>query len=237
MIKLQKTNEISPFYEKKVECIHCQKTFPSLKVRSKFIKIESTESDFRPIYSDENINALFYNVFVCEHCGFSFTEDFSKYFAPGLKEIIEERITKKWISRSFHGERSLSQALQAYQLALVCGNLKKEKFVTLAGLAIRTAWLYRSIHNENQELRFIKIARDLYLDSFSTEDYAGTGMSHTRILYMVAELSRRMGDFENATRFFSKIIENQRNGGEVKIIEMAKAQWQLVREERDQITS
>ena len=62
-------------------------------------------------------------------------------------------------------------------------------------------------------------------------------MSHTRILYMVAELSRRMGDFENATRFFSKIIENQRNGGEVKIIEMAKAQWQLVREERDQITS
>lgn len=233
---MQKTNEITPFYEKKVECIYCKKSFPTLKVRTKFIHVESMESDFRPIYSAANVNALYYNVFVCQHCGFSFTEDFSTYFAPGLKESINKQITEKWIPHSFHGERTFSQALQAYQLALVCGNLKKEKFVTLAGLSLRTAWLYRSIHNEVQECRFLKIARDLYLESFTTEDYASTGMSSTRILYMIAELSRRIGDLEMATKYFSKIIENQRNAGEVKIIEMAKEQWQLVRIEREKIT-
>ena len=87
--------EVSPYYEKKVDCLCCKKTFPTYKVRSKSIKVDHTDTDFCPIYSDSNVNALFYNIFVCEHCGFSFTEDFSKYFAPGTREVIEEQITKK----------------------------------------------------------------------------------------------------------------------------------------------
>ncbi len=225
--------EISPFYEKQIECIHCKKKFPSYKVRSKFIKIDHTETDFRPIYSDSNVNALFYNVFVCEHCGFSFTEDFSKYFAPGVREEIQEQITKKWVHHNFNGERSISQAIQAYKLALLCGTMKKEKFVSLAGLALRLAWIYRSLENEEQENRFLKMARDYYIESFSVEDYEGTQMSSVRIMYMIAELSRRLNDLENATRFFSKVIEKQSIGGEAKLIDMAKEQWQLVREERE----
>ncbi|MDM5334870.1 DUF2225 domain-containing protein [Ureibacillus composti] len=227
--------EISPFYEKKVVCLNCKETFPTLKVRSKFIKVAHSDSDFRPIYSDSNVNALFYNVFVCEHCGFSFTEDFSKYFAPGIKEEIERKITQKWVPHSFSGERTITQALQAYQLALVCGSIKKEKFVALAGLALRIGWLYRALENVMQEQRFLSLARDLYIDCYSTEDFAGTPMSATRVTYMIAELSRRIGDLETATRYFSKVIENQRIGGEAKLIEMAKDQWQFVREEREKL--
>lgn len=226
--------ELSPYYEKKVECLCCKKSFPTFKVRSKFIKIDHTDTDFCPIYSDSTVNALYYNIFVCEHCGFSFTEDFSKYFAPGTREMIEEQISKKWVPRSFNGERTISQAIEAYKLAFVCGTLKKEKAVSLAGIALRIGWLYRSIEKAEQENRFIKMARDQYIESFSTEDYKGTQMSDTRIMYMIAELSRRIGDKDSTTRFFSKVIESQRvDGGEAKLIDMAKQQWQLVREERE----
>ncbi|WP_346234739.1 DUF2225 domain-containing protein [Lysinibacillus telephonicus] len=226
--------EVSPYYEKKVDCLCCKKTFPTYKVRSKSIKVDHTDTDFCPIYSDSNVNALFYNIFVCEHCGFSFTEDFSKYFAPGTREVIEEQITKKWVPRSFNGERTIDQAIESYKLAFVSGMLKKEKAVSLAGLALRIGWLYRSLKNEEQENRFIKIARDQYIESFSTEDYKGTQMSDTRIMYMIAELSRRIGDLDDATRFFSKVIESQRiDGGEAKLVDLAKEQWQLVREQRE----
>ncbi|KGR78155.1 DUF2225 domain-containing protein [Ureibacillus manganicus] len=227
--------EITPFYEKQIVCINCNKKFPSNKVRTKFIKIDHTESDFRPIYSDSKVNALFYNVFVCEHCGFSFTEDFTKYFAPGVREVIQEQITKKWIQHNFNGERTISQAIQAFKLALLSGTFKKEKFVSLAGIALRLAWMYRSLENEDQEMRFMKMARDYYIESFSVEDYEGTQMSSVRIMYMIAELSRRINDLENATRFFSKVIEKQSIGGEAKLIDMAKDQWQLVREERERL--
>lgn len=205
-----------------------------MKVRTKFVKVESTDTDFMPIYAENNVRAMYYNVFVCEHCGFSFTEDFSKYFAPGVQEEIKKQITDKWVHHDFKGERTVFQAIQAYKLALLCANLKKEKSVSKAGLALRLAWLYRSLKNNGQEERFIQIARDQYMDSFSTEDYASTQMSSTRVMYMIAELSRRLGDMENATRFFSKVIESQRSGGEAKLVEMAKERWEEIRAERNQ---
>lgn len=226
--------EISPLYEKKMECLYCKKTFPTLKVRTKSIRIARTESDFQPIYEDQQVSALYYNVFVCEHCGFSFTEDFSKYFAPGVSEEIERQITSKWVHHDFKGERTVDQAIQAYKLALVCANIKKEKFIITAGILLRLTWLYRSIENKSQEMRFLKMARDHYMESYSTEDYRSTQMTDVRVMYMIAELSRRLEDYQTATRFFSRVIESQRVGGEAKLVDMAKEQWELVREARNQ---
>ncbi|AWE08442.1 DUF2225 domain-containing protein [Lysinibacillus sp. 2017] len=228
--------EVSPFYEKNVDCMHCKKSFPTLKVRSKSIKIEHTETDFQPIYTDDLVNALYYNVFVCQHCGFSFTEDFNKYFAPGVKEILEAQVCNNWIPHNFNGERSIFDAIQAYKLAFLCATIKKEKYVITSGLALRLAWLYRSLKNVGQEKRFLTLARDHYMESFSTEDYASTQMSGVRIMYMIAELSRRLEDYENATRFFSRVIESQRTGGEAKLVDMAKEQWELVRAAREQVS-
>ena len=226
--------ELSPLYDKETECLNCKKNFPSSKVRSKSIKIESTDTDFCPTYVNNTVHAFYYNVFVCEHCGFAFTEDFSIYFGPGKKEEITSKITSNWFPRSFNGERSTEKALEAFKLALFSGITKKEKAVTLAGLCLRIAWIYRSIQNEEQETRFITLARDQYLESFSNGDYEGTQMSEIRVFYIIAELSRRVNDIDNATRFFSKVIEHQRVGGEGKLIEMAKDQWQILKEKRQQ---
>ena len=223
--------EVSPLYEKQQECINCKKTFHTQKVRTKAVKIDHTESDFQPIYAEESVPAFYYNVYVCEHCGFAFTDDFTKYFAPGVQEMIKEQITARWVVHTFGGERSIFKAIEAYKLALLSGAIKKEKDVTLAGLALRLAWMYRTLKNEGQEQRFLTIARDHYMDSYSNEDFAGTQMTMLRVLYLVAELSKRIGDMENATRYFSKVIENQHVGGDAKIVDMAKDQWTKIREE------
>lgn len=227
--------EVSPFYEKKIECIHCKKSFSTLKVRSKNLRVAKSDTDFQPIYEDNQINALYYNVYVCEHCGFSFTEDFSKYFAPGVAEEIHNQISSKWVHHDFKGERTVFQAIQAYKLAFLGATIKKEKFIITAGLLLRLAWMYRSLQKDSEEKRFMKMARDHYMESYSTEDYRSTQMSDSRVMYMIAELSRRLEDYQTATRFFSKVIENQRTGGEAQLVEMAKEQWKLVRELRGQV--
>ena len=201
--------EVSPFYEKKIDCINCKKTFPTLKVRSKNIRVAQSNSDFQPLYGENQVNALYYNVFVCEHCGFSFTEDFTKYFAPGVQEEIQEQITSKWVHHDFKGERTVLQAIQAYKLAYLCASIKKEKNVLKAGLLLRIAWIYRSLNNTIQEKRFMTMARDQYMESYSNEDYTSTQMSDTRVMYMIGELSRRIEDYPNATRFFSHVIESR----------------------------
>lgn len=230
--------ELSPYYQKDLECIYCKKKFKTTKVRTKFIKVESHDTDFRPIYQNEEVNPLLYNIFVCEHCGFSFTDDFTKYFAPGLKELIQKEIKDKWMPRSYGEVRSIQEGILSYKLGIYCGTLKKEKFVSIAGLALRTAWLYRLQQNEDQENRFLRLARDWYVESYSADDFRGTQMSETRMLYLIAELSRKLGDIEAATRYFSKVIEKQRTSTETKVVEMAKDRWQEIRsmKEKEAVT-
>ena len=221
--------DVSPYYEKQVDCIHCKKKFNTTKIRTKMLKIASTDTDFRPVYEND-VNGYFYNVFVCEHCGFAFTEDFSKYFMPGTSDVIEQQISNKWVHHDFSGKRSPEQALQAYQLGLVSGQIKKEKHVTLAGLAMRCAWIYRSLEQHDAERRFMRIARDQYVESFSTGDYANSDMTKVRVAYLTAELSRRLDDRETAIRYFSSVIEQQRTSNEAKIIDMAKDAWNEMRQ-------
>ena len=119
--------EIPPYYQQSIECIFCKQNFKTTKIRSKFIKVEHHETDFQPIYQNKEINPLLYNVYVCEHCGFSFTKDFTKYFAPGVKNLIKEQVANKWVPHSFGHERSIQKGIIAYKLGHPLWYDKKRK--------------------------------------------------------------------------------------------------------------
>lgn len=54
-------------------------------------------------------------------------------------------------------------------------------------------------------------------------------MSETRVLYLIAELSWKIGDRDEAIKSFSRVLEGQRTSTESKIIAMAKERWQEIR--------
>jgi len=107
--------------------------------------------------------------------------------------------------------------------------LKKEKSIAIAGITLRIAWLYRDKEDTVEEQRFLTTARNKYINSYSEGDFVGTQMTETRILYVIAELSRRIGDDKEAIRNFSRIIEQQRTSTEPQIVKMAKERWEEMR--------
>lgn len=222
--------ELLPLYDKKYECLMCKQPFTSKKVRSRFVKVTHYDTDFCPTYSSEEANPLFYYVKVCPHCGFSFSEDFQPYFAPGTKEVIMQKVCEQWVSQDFGGERNVNSAIQTYKLAAFCGTLKKEKHIIISGLYMRLAWLYRSLENKEQERRFTNLALKEYMDSYMADDYKGTQVTEVRMLYLIGELSRRIGNIEQAVKYFSKVIENQKSTTEATTVEMAKERWYEIRD-------
>lgn len=225
--------KVTPFYDKKIKCINCENQFTNTKIRSRFIRIAEPETDFKPCYADNKINPIYYNVSVCPECGFAFTEEFSPYFAPGTKVLIQQTITAKWSGRSFGAIRDIDEAIETYKLAYLSATIKKEKSIVLAGLTLRIAWLNRDNGNTEEEIRFLTIARNMYAKSYSEEDYIGTQMSETRVIYLIGELSRRVGDDQEAVQSFSRVIEQQSTSLEPQIIEMAKERWREMREEKE----
>ncbi|WP_046175615.1 DUF2225 domain-containing protein [Domibacillus indicus] len=216
-------------YNKTMKCSHCQQSFNTTKVRKSTIKTAGQDTDLKPIYEAGQVNPLFYNVHVCFHCGYSFTEDFTPYFAPGTAEVLKASVSDHWVNQDFSGERSPSQAIKSYKLALYSGVLKKEKHLTLAGLALRTAWIYRDLGRKKEEKRFLSIAVREYEEAFSLEDVAEK-MSEIKVLYLLGELNRKLGRNDKAVSYFSKVIERQRNSNEKQIIEMARDRWHELRD-------
>lgn len=223
---------IEPIYDKKVECLICKTAFISKKVRSRFVKVNHCDTDFRPVYESNEGNPILYHIQVCPACGFSFSDDFSKYFPPGAIETIQKGITDKWNPHDFSSKRTIQQAIQTYKLAIYSGVLKKEKHIVLAGIYMRTAWLYRTIGDDLQEQRFMKLSVKEYEESYIVDDFRGTQMSEVKLSYLIGELFTRTNDITKAVRYFSKVIELQKQSVEPRIIEMAKERWHEIREKR-----
>ncbi|WP_075982761.1 DUF2225 domain-containing protein [Bacillus massilinigeriensis] len=222
--------EIPPLYDKKCQCLLCKKPFTTKKVRSRYVKVLEYDTDFNPTYASDETNPVFYYVNVCPHCGFSFTDEFAPYFPPGSKELIQEKVCKHWVPHDFGGNRTIQEAIKTYKLSVYCATLKKEKHIFIAGLYMRLAWLYRRLKNNDQENRFMKLACQEYMESYMEDDFKGTQVSDVRILYLIGDLSRRMSDFDQAVKYFSKVIEKQNQTVESKIVEMAKERWYEIRD-------
>ncbi|WML45885.1 DUF2225 domain-containing protein [Neobacillus sp. PS3-40] len=223
---------IDPIFDKKYECLLCKKSFTSKKVRSRFVKITHFDTDFSPNYESDEANPLFYHIQICPACGFSFSDDFSKYFLPGTIELIQKEVTNRWVSRDFGSKRTIQQALQTYKLAIYCGTLKKEKHIVQAGMYMRIAWLYRSKGSIEEEQRFLKLSIEEYEASYIQDDFRGTQVSVVKLMYLIGELSIRINDVKKAVKYFSKVIEKQKQTVEPKIIEMARERWHEIREKR-----
>jgi len=222
--------QIEPIYPKSMKCLYCKHPFKTSRVRSRFVRVASHDTDFKPNYKNVEANPLYYNVAVCPSCGFAFTEDFLPYFAPHAEQKIEKIIRANWNERDLTGERTIEDAIETYKLALLSSKLKEEKALPTAGLALRLAWLYRELGDKENEIRFLTASRDAYKEAFTAGDHAGTTMSETRVVYLIAELSWRIGDKDEAIRNFSYIISNQKNSTDPKAVDLAKERWQAIRE-------
>lgn len=227
--------EMTPLYDRSIKCLICEGKFTTKRIRSRFIRVEKVHSDFYTEYKDSEINPYLYEVHVCPQCGYSSTDQFSKQFAEGAQERIVEQFSRRWRPRNYGDIRTVDVAITTYKLALLCGEMKQETSIVMAGIAIRLAWMNRLSKNKQQEQRFLLIALKYYKDSYESSDFLNTQMTDIRLLYLIGELHRRTGDKEEAVQFFSRVIRHRMKDLDRRVVELAREQWQKIRhDEKDE---
>ncbi len=217
-------------YDKSVVCTICSAKYTTKKVRSRFVRVLRSDSDFCSYYEDEENSPLLYYVSICPKCGYAVTDAFSNHFPTGSIQSIKEMISLSWIKKEFGTKRSVLEAIEAYELAIYCATLNKEKHIVLAGLYMRLVWIYRKEKMIDKEIHFMKLTVSEYLQSYSTEDYEFTNMSQIKILYIIGDLFKRLGDEKQAVLYLSKVIHNKEESVEKRVIALAKEVWQDIRE-------
>ncbi|MBY0012536.1 DUF2225 domain-containing protein [Paenibacillus typhae] len=218
-------SELIPLYSIKVVCIHCENEFSTSRVRPSLKRAIRRDADFCSYYKDENPD--YYVVRICPNCGFASTENSADKLADWQKKAFKEQVASRWQSRDFGGKRSWETALETYKLALICSQCINDKSRIIASHLHHIAWMYRYKGDTEQEQRFLRYSLDEYIKVFEND---GMGGNDARLMFLIGELNRRVGEYNKAVRWFSRLINDQRIM-DAAMIRSAREQWALLREQ------
>ncbi len=227
-------DEVKAVYNSKTVCPVCGSKIEYTKVRSKAFRLIKLDTDFCPYYEGEN--PLLYEAVICPECGYgahvtSF-ENISRYD----KEKVRNEITSKGNKRKFTGPRTVEQALEAFKIVLLNLNCIEGLKSEIAKICMRIAWLYRYKGDQEQEKKFLNYALINYKKAYSQEDLSEEGkLDEYTCMYIIGELSKRLGLYEDSTQWLSRLIMSYSDPGQKdriphRLIELARELFQEVRE-------
>lgn len=215
-------------YTKKVTCPICSRQFSSMKAKINSCKVEKKDEDFCTHYED--LNPMYYEIFVCPFCGYAASESSFGNLTEAEKKILSDAFAGRMVGRSFCTQRSLEDAIAACKLAIYTAELREAKASVLAGLCLKLAWFYRFAGDKKEEV-FLSYALKNYLEAFNKEELPIGNLNEISIMYLLGELSRRLGRYNDAVVWFGKAVASPERGENPRIEKLAREQWILAKEQ------
>lgn len=239
-----KVTEADILFDKSYTCPCCEKDFKAKTVRTGKVKLESADTDLRPKY--QLVDALKYDAIVCPNCGYGALNRFFNYLASAQRKMIKEQISSNFKGlEETGGIYSYDDAILRHKLALVNTVVKKGKTSERAYTCLKLAWILRGkaeslpkdTPDYDKEVKKLKaeegeLIRDAYegfTQAFMKENFPICGMDELTSTYLVADLARRSGKYEEALRWISKVITAREANERIK--NKARELKELIQEE------
>lgn len=229
--KTAAVTEADFLFEKTYVCPVCDKEFHSKKIRTGKVKLLAADTDLRPKY--QYVDCLKYDAVVCPHCGYAALDRFFKFMMPAQARLIRENI-----SSNFKGLPpteniyTYDDALERHQLALLNTVIKKAKESERAYTCLKMAWICRGKAEslpedtpkreeqikelQEQEKELLENAYTGFETAFSKETFPMCGMDEITVSYLLAELARRIGHYEESSRWISRVLISREANERIK---------------------
>lgn len=229
--KVAAVTEADFLFEKTYVCPVCDKEFHSKKIRTGKVKLLAADTDLRPKY--QYVDCLKYDAVVCPHCGYAALDRFFKFMMPAQARLIRENI-----SSNFKGLPpteniyTYDDALERHQLALLNTVIKKAKESERAYTCLKMAWICRGKAEslpedtpkregqikelKEQEKELLENAYTGFETAFSKETFPMCGMDEITVSYLLAELARRIGHYEESSRWISRVLISREANERIK---------------------
>jgi uncharacterized protein (DUF2225 family) len=239
-------SEEDVIFDKTFNCPVCDSEFKTKTVKSGKVKLQSLNTDLRPIY--QNMDPLKYDAIVCPKCGFAALNRFFKYVTSAQATLVKTNISASFRGlKEFGNIFTYDDAIARHKLALVNSIVKKAKTSEKAYTCLKTAWVIRgkaeNLSKElpdykqqlealaKEELDFLLKAYDGFDEAFSKESFPLCGMDEITITLLMAELARRVGKYDDSSRWISRVLISKDANERIK--EKARDIKELLRENKN----
>lgn len=215
-------------WKKEVICPICGTNFTTLNYKKKSQTLLETESDFHEVY--EEIDPIMYDIWVCPHCYYSAkAADFEKIQLMEIRVMAKDRRKSKF---DFKAIRTYQSAVESFKLALHCYNQFDETSVsTMANLYLKTAWLYRGEGDSEREKKYLTFAVQSFEKKYLSADKVSGRLSENGLAYLIGELYNRIGNKDEAMKYFKIILEDRFAKKEKMIYEKTRRQYEELKDE------
>lgn len=207
-------------FDKTYTCPVCDAEFKSKMVRTGKAKMLSADTDLRPKY--QGIDPLKYDAVLCPKCGYASLNRYFNFVMSAQAKMIKEQISKSF-QYALEDDKvySYDEAITRHKMALLNTVVKKGKTSERAYTCLKLAWLFRGKREEalkngakneevlpyaKEELQFLENAYEGFESAFSKETFPMCGMDQYTVMYILAELARRIGKVDEAKRWVSKVL-------------------------------
>ena len=194
-------------YNKTYVCPVCQKQFEDTVIRRSKLRKTYTEIDFRSHYKD--IDPNLYEIAICTFCGYGAMANYFDRITPRQQEWIEEKITPNYKYKEYDLPLSPADAMDRYKHALACAQVINAKASIKAIMCLKMSWIYRDAKDEKAELTLLKFAYSGLKEAYTTENFPLGTMDENTTRFIIAEMARRLGDFDEALRMISDVITSR----------------------------
>lgn len=217
-------------YDKEITCPVCHNVFRAKSVKTGGYRIAKVDSDFFINYN--MVNPYFYDVWICDKCGYSAMKvDFEKIKNSQI-DAVKDNISKKWHKKEYPDIYDINIAIERFKLALLNYYITGSKASKKTFCCLKLAWMYRMLKDNDNEQLFLNQALEGLNAAYSQEEFPINGMNNFSCMYLLGELSRRVGKFDEANQWFSKVITAP--SVDKKIKDMARDQRDLMKNEMHQ---
>ena len=233
-------------FDKTFTCKVCDKEFKTKMVRTGKAKLLAQDSDLRPRY--QTVDTLKYDAVVCPHCGFAALSRFFNYMTDAQAKLIKANISANFKGIK-EGEEIITydEAIVRHKLVLVNTVVKRAKASEKAYTCLKLAWLLRGKSETlpadtpnidqvkaelaAQEKEYIANAYEGFMDAFSKEQFPMCGMDEITMTYLVADLGRQIGKYDEALRMVARVLMSKNASDRIKqkTIDLKE----LIREEKE----
>lgn len=225
-IEKEEINEEAYLYDRSVICPVCNSKFTARTVKTNAPMIKEKDKDLFIRY--RTVNPYFYDVWLCNICGYtSMKADFNKIRKIEI-ERVQKGISSKWHGREYPKVYDVNIAIERYKVSLLNYTIMESKASKKAINCLKIAWMYRLIEDTKSEQLFIEQAVVGLRDAYFNEDFPIYGMDKFTTIYLIGELQRRLGNYDEALKQFSDVITSQVAGRRIK--DLAWDQKELIKE-------
>lgn len=195
-------------YDKEVVCPLCAKKIKVRVVKRSGLRLIKQDSDSLPYY--KYINPLFYDVWLCNHCGYAALEStFLNELESQEQELLYQKVSSHWQYREYPPLIPLETALDRYKIAFYCAQIRGAKENEVSMLLLKMAWLHRLKGDSKIEKRCLAKSVAAFKVLYEKGDFPVAGMNESALVYMLADLSHRIDEEKECLTWLGILLNDR----------------------------